>query len=94
MQPMESPETRPTKRKVQDTEKKTDDREEAGKAADDKDAIIQKLLQRLEQKDDQIATMLSKIDMLQTKLDALSDLMLKSQSGAASTADDSNNSDL
>ena len=50
--------------------------------------------QRLEQKDDQIATMLTKIDQLQTKLDALSDLMLKSQSGAASASDDTNSSDL
>ena len=71
-----------------------DDKEEAGKTADDKDALIQKLLQRLEQKDDQIASMLSKIDVLQKKLDALSDLMLKSHSEAASAADESNSSDL
>ena len=66
---------------------------EVNKTDEDKDILIQKLLQRLEQKDDQIATMLTKTDQLQTKLDALSDLMIKNQTGATSAGED-NNSDL
>ena len=65
----------------------TTDKGDAIKTSGGKDALIQKLLERHGQKDDQIASMLTKIDSLQTKLDALSDLMLKKQSEVASVAE-------
>ena len=94
MQPVESLEVRITKRKVHDANEKAAEKDEADKKAEEKDALIHKLLQRLEQKDDQIAAMLTQIGQLQTKLDALSELMMKSQKEAASATDDSNSSDL
>ena len=101
MQPAESAENRFTKRKLagaQTSENKEEidsGRENTANAAaaDDKDALISKLLERLAQKDDQIATIMAKIDGLQTKLESLTELLLK-QHSEGSTASTASNSEL
>ena len=62
-------------------------------AADDKDTMINKLLESLTQKDEQIAKMMAKIDSLQAQLGKLTDMLLKQQSESLTVPTDSN-SDL
>ena len=99
MQPVENAETRTTKRKLGSAKQSAcsgdvdAERESSASAADEKDALINKLLERLALKDDQIATMMAKIDSLQTKLENLSDLLLKKPT-ESSTASTESNSDL
>ena len=86
MQPAENAETRTTKRNIDGAPKNAGDGDggiggEANKsAADERDALIHKLMERLAQKDDLIASMLTKIDNLQTKLETLSGLTMQKHS--------------
>ena len=99
MQSADEEEIRVTKRKLDSDNQKACD-VEAGvargvgtNAADGKDTMINKLLESLAQKDEQIAKMMTKIDSLQAQLGKLTDLLLKQQSESLTVPTDSN-SDL
>ena len=49
------------------------------------------MLTRLSQKDDQIEPMMTKIDSMQTKIHALSDLMLQKNAESSAASTESNN---
>ena len=100
MQPADDEETRVTKRRLESDEQSTRkaerhaEQETSTSAASGNETLINKLLEKLAEKDDQIAKMMAKIDSLQTKLVELSDALLKKHNEESLTATTDSNSDL